>query len=104
MGMLTCKRRTTATSGGSPSAEGYTMYRHAPAAPDRDDQLRLPRADEGARETVLDERRNLLHVQAALGQERARVLDVVHTPGLDFDVGESRVSQLRGVIPLFERA
>ena len=67
-------------------------------------RLRLSRAHEGAGEAVLDLWRQAVDIDSALGQERARIVDLVDAPGLDIDVGKARRSQFRGVLGFLEGA
>jgi hypothetical protein len=60
-------------------------------------------ADEHARESALDPRREPIDIHAAR-QKRAGIVGLVDAPRLDLDAGEARRRQLGAVLLLFERA
>src|ERR1700757_1996972 len=64
--------------------------------------LRLCSANESAREFPFHQRRDFIHVEAALGQKLARVLDVVDPRCFDIDIRKTCVQQLRPVIALLQ--
>src|SRR5271157_5508486 len=66
--------------------------------------LRLLRPDKRAHELAVHERSDRVHVNALVGEERSRVLDVIFPRGFDLDGLESGVRQLRGVLRVLQRA
>src|SRR3954462_14875281 len=66
--------------------------------------LRLPGADECAREAAFDLRREAIDIDTAVRQERARVIDLVNAPGFDLDIRKAGATQLGAVLRLPERA
>src|SRR5581483_10283257 len=66
-------------------------------------RARLARPDERARESTVDVGRDSIGVQSALGQERARVFDLINAPRLQLHIGKASGAQLGGVVVLLQR-
>src|SRR6478752_4296737 len=67
-------------------------------------RLGFSRPHERAHEFAFDFWRQLIDIETALGEELARILDVVDAPRLHLDIGKPRRPQLPRVLSLFERA
>ena len=66
--------------------------------------LRLSCANERARDLAVDLRRDLIDIDARIGEECTCVIDLVDAPGVELDVDESGGPQLRGVLVVAKRA
>src|SRR6476659_958846 len=62
----------------------------------------LAGADERARELAFDFRRQAVHIHTALGQERARIGDLVDAPRFDLDIRKTGGPELCAVFLLLE--